>query len=335
MGTESLIDRFNIMKEQQIFKMLLNLSEFFYKSKEKNNVEKNFSNFLMGQTHKESKDFLREFISIVNNYCPDINALRYYTNSVNKLLKKEVGKDYFYQLAQTEKEKNTFDKIEPILNDFKIFFDMFCKFVTSNYMRFDGAQLSITIPILHLDDSVSDWANYLKSNNSKCYDCIIAKDGTIYLAIWEHELLCYWLSLNNIPVDGVLRVCQNPSTKTLSLSSLAPYKYHENTSKDRAMHLTDEQAKSLVRMFMKLSCGKRKYSGQTLEDLFCDNSENLGAGKYDERSNLKYNAYTLEEMAGQEIFYAKGCMDRVHTKDTLYADERKQYQDLADKLERR
>lgn len=334
MGTESLIDRFNIIKEQQNFKMLLNLAEYFYKSKEKNGVEKNFSNFLMGQTHKENKEFLRGFISIVNSFCQDINALRYYTNSVNKLLKKEVDNSYFYQLAQSEKEIYAFKKIEPILNDFRVFFDMFCKFIVSNYMRYDGAQLSITIPTLNLDDSVSDWANYLRSNNSKCYDCIIAKDGTIYLAIWEHELLCYWLSLNNIPVDGVLRVCQNPSTKTLSLSSLAPYKYHENTSRDHAMHLTDEQARSLVRMFMKLSCGKRKYSGQTLEDLFCDSSENLGAGKYDERSNLKYNAYTLEEIAGQEIFYAKECIDRVRTRDVLYADERKKYQEIASKTER-
>ncbi len=328
MGNESLIDRFNIIKEQQTFKMLLNLAEYFYKLKEKNNVEHNFSNFLMGQAHKENKEFLRGFISLVNNFCQDINALRYYTNSVNRLLKKEVDNSYFYQFAQSEKEIYAFKKIEPILNDFRVFFDMFCKFITSNYMRFDGTQLSITIPTLSLDDSISDWANYLRSNNSKCYDSIIAKDGTIYLAIWEHELLCYWLSLNNIALDNALRVCQNPSTKTLSISSLAPYKYHENTYRDKTMHLSDEQAKSLVAMFMKLSCGKRKYNGQTLEDLFCDNSENLGAGKYDERTNLKFNAYTLEDVAGQEIFYAKDCMNRVRTKDELYYEERNKYQAL-------
>lgn len=68
-------------------------------------------------------------------------------------------------------------------------------------------------------------------------------------------------------------------------------------------------------MFMKLSKGKRTFYGQTFEDLFCDFSENLGAGNYDSTRNLRFNTLTLEEVAGPAIFDSKICLQRVREKN--------------------
>ena len=275
----------------EIFNLILKLATLYKNSKDEFGVHGDFNKFLLEQTHPESKICLQKFLSVLNNFCCDFETLRYYINSINKTLKNGNELEFAQSHSKRDEEYNSFIKCHSVISEFKQFIKIFSKFVGSKYLVFNDKQLNIVIPTLDLNKTLTEWNKLVNEIPNGHYDCIITADGKINLAVWEHELLCYWLSLNNISLDNALRVCQNPvSPKSLYLSSLAPYKYHENTQKDLNMHLTDAQAKSFFEMFMKLSKGKKVYEGQTFEDIFCEYSENLGAGTYDERVNLKFNA---------------------------------------------
>lgn len=257
--------------------------------------------FLFDQTHPESKIFLNNMLDIFNKHVQSFEEFRFFVN--------------FLQKRITAERKPLYD-----------FLYMFSKFITSGYFKFKNNRIEPIIPTLKLENSLDSWLKTVRASEIKLFDCLISKDGTIYIALWEHELLCYWLSINNIPLDNCLRISQSSAgNKHLTMSSLAPYSYHEKTKDDITMYLTDEQAKSLFRMFMKLSEGKRKHEGISFEQLFCDHSENLGAGKYDERKNLKFNTLTLEEVAGSEIFDAKKCRNIVLEKVKAEENLRRAY----------
>lgn len=335
MGNDNtLIKYLNEMINKNNFKMFIKLLNFYNNSKQELNIKGDFNIFLMEQTHEESKNFLRKFVSLLNSFCPDFEFMRYNINSINKLLKNSYTFEDLDKFSTSKSDTETLKKCEPILSEFKTFCYMMSKFIISNYLVYDGKQLDINVPQLDLSAPLKKWEETSEKVKLRNYDCIISKSGEIYLAIWEHELLCYWLSMNNISLDNALRVCQDPTgNRTLSMSSLAPYRYHENTEKDKTMYLTDEQARSLFEMFMKLSKGKRTYNGQTLEDLFCDASENLGAGRFDDRKNLKYNALTLEEVSGEEMFYAKNCINKIRARaQEEHISEEEYKQKLADTM---
>ncbi len=326
-----LINRLTELKEQNILKMMLKLLSLYKKEKQNNEIDSDFNNFLMGQTHSESKVFLRKFLSAINTYCQTLESLRYYVNSINKIFKSNTQNQFVLNTASNE-DIAIYKKCLDVVPEFSRFMYLFGKFIGSGYLKYDGAQLLNIVPELDPFEPLKKWEESVDGIYVKNYDCIISADGKIYLARWEHELLCYWLSLNNIGLDNALRVCQNPtSPKTLSLSSLAPYNYHEGARKDLNMYLTDFQAQSLFDMFIKLSKGKRTFEGQSFEDIFCENSENLGAGIFDDRANLRYNALTLEEVAGQEIFYAKGCIERVRNRAREDKHNRDAYKSILEK----
>lgn len=327
-----LLNRLDELKNQKILKIFLSLANLYKKEKEKCAVDTDFNTFLMEQTNPQNKVFLRKFLSSVNTYCQSLEELRYYVNNINKILKAGTQNQYVLKTATSNADVDVYKKCLAILPEFSKFLYLFSKFIGSGYLKYDGTQLLNIVPQLDLLENLNQWEETVDGINVKTYDCIITQDGNIYLARWEHELLCYWLSLNNISLDNALRVYQNPTPpRTLSLSSLAPYNYHENSKKYINMYLTDCQARSLFEMFIKLSKGKKVYQGQTFEDIFCENSENLGAGIFDSRANLRYNALTLEDMAGAEIFYAKGCIERVRNRAREDKQNREAYKSFIEK----
>lgn len=315
MERENLINKLTELKNQTSLNIMLKLLNLYKREKDNCKVDGDFNVFLMEQTHAESKTFLRKFLSCVNTYCQNFEQLRYYINCINQIFKTNTQNQFVLKTAISNNDINLYKKCLQVVPEFSRFLYLFGKFIGSGYLKYDGTQLLSNVPQLDPLSPLKKWEELVDGIYVKNYDCIIAQDGAIYLAMWEHELLCYWLSLNNITLDNALRVCQNPTPpKTLSLSSLAPYNYHENSKKDLVMFLTEPQAQSLFDLFIKLSRGKRIFEGNTFEDIFCENSENLGAGIFDNRANLRYNALTLEEIAGPEIFYAKECVERVRNR---------------------
>lgn len=297
---------------ENIDQLLLTLLFYYKGCKEDFNVEINFNNFLTRQTHSKSKMFLLGFLNIFNPYCTDFESFRYLINSTYGKVKGKEFPAFVKSLNLSKDEIKDLSDVKPVFDEFKDFMSYMTYFVCSGYIKYDN-QLEVVIPKLDLDAPLKSWSKIVDGKRIKSYDSLITEDGTIYLACWEHELLCYWLSLNNIPIKHAMRVYQNPvPPQIFSISSLAPYNYHEQDYKDQSMRLKEAQVKSFCAMFYKLSEGRELLNRQNLLDILLNHSENLGCGPYPffDMPTFRYNAWTFEEVLGTEKFNTNEALDK-------------------------
>lgn len=246
--------------------------------KNKINYKGKLTNYLLYETHKESPKFLKQILSILNAHTSSIQELKI----LLKLLRNSISDEIFE------------------LDEFLYYLE---KFVQSGYFIFDDfGELLPIIPKLSLDDSLSNWTKIVQNSKIKNYDSLILENGEIYLALYEHELLAYWLSLNNIDISSCLRVHQSFDNKScLFLSSLAPYPYHANANDDYILYLSEAQAKSLYLFYKKLGKGKANFNGYDFETFIMDNTENLGANVKDKHMNLLSNLKTINMVAQNDF----------------------------------
>lgn len=259
---------------ESIPQVLEDTTKCYLNFKNKLNYKGKLTNYLFYETHKESQKFLKQMLSILNAHVSSLQEFKILLKQLRQSLPADMDE----------------------LNEFLYYLE---KFVQSGYFAFDcfGKILPI-IPKLSLNDSLSNWTKIVQNSKIKNYDSLILENGEIYLALYEHELLAYWLSINNIDISSCLRVHQSFDDKSsLFLSSLAPYPYHANAHDDLLLYLTEAQAKSLYLFYKKLGKGKAYYNGYDFETFIIENTENLGANVKDKHSNLLSNLKTINMVA--------------------------------------
>ena len=233
--------------------------------------------FLFFETHRESNRFFRSVLQIFKKNTNSMQELKYLIKRLR------------------DQTKTT----APDINDFLYYIQ---KFILSGYITFKDGELIHILPRISLDDSLSQWTKIVENSKIKNYDGLILKNGEIYLALFEHELLAYWLTINNIDVSSCIRLHQsfNDDNK-LFISSLAPYPYHADSQDYLELELSYEQAYSLYQMFKKLGKGKPYYKGCDFESLIANYSENLGTHVIDGHRNLLHNLELLHQIADKDF----------------------------------